>query len=1146
MKRALLFAVLLAACSDDAGTDPRDVAADVAAPDVTLDVPPLGQDIATPDVPAEDVGPPPTTTLGGPCESDAECEAGYCAETPAGRICTRACTGDCPPGMRCEVIVGGGFEQLCLPAFPRLCRPCVTNADCAPAGLTYGQRCVDFGEAGAFCGGECAGLECPVGFACELRADVNGEETEQCVSVTGQCTCSPDAVADAATTTCYRQTAAGRCDGSRTCTADGLTPCDAATPEAETCDGADQDCDGQTDEGLGEEPCTAESAAGSCAGTRACTDGSWVCSAPEPGPETCDGADNDCDGEADEEGAEGCTPRYADADHDDWGTGAPRCLCAPTGDYTATIGGDCQDEDGSVHPGATEACNGKDDNCAAGADEPGAEGCTTLRLDGDGDGYGALGIESCRCAATGSWADVPGGDCNDGAAAIHPGAPETCNGKDDDCDGAADAPGSDGCTPWLRDADGDGAGVAGDSMCLCAPSSPYTTMVAGDCDDAKAAVKPGQTEVCNGLDDDCDSAIDPPGAVGCTPWLRDEDADGYGVTGDSSCLCAPEPPYTAAVGGDCNDANAAVVPGQIEACNGLDEDCDGETDEAGAIGCTIWYADTDGDGVGSLASSVCACAAQAPYVAIAAGDCDDTDKEVLPGAQEVCNGKDDDCDVAVDEVGSMGCSALYEDGDGDGWGTAKSLCLCAPAGDYSAFQTGDCDDDDPQAAPDRPEQCNGADDDCDGDVDEADAVGCALWYADADGDGFGDLTTGACLCAPSDALTVSIAGDCDDGDPGRAPNQPELCDGVDDDCDVIVDEGCGMPVLGWPTAGADVRRSGQAALEQGPAAGNPKWDISLSAAIVGSAAILPDRTVYATTTSTLARVAPSGELDWEIPLPAPVTGMAGPTARLGGTVLVGATDTLVHVSPAGVVLWGSPVAGAPIEASPIVDAVGRIYVLSRGAAARYDAAGAEVWSTGIADTTSVGHPAITTNGAIVFATADGALHALDPDSGALVWTFASGAPTGTGALALGATGIAYFGTSQGVSAVTLTGGTFASWAVSPAPGGLGVFNTAYQCCIPSDQVMVSTAQATGLFKRSANLATSIYQKAPGSALLTATDYDGDTWVTSTGGSVVRLDVAGAQKWTWKPGAESIVTPPAVGAGVVVVGDSAGVLHGLGD
>jgi outer membrane protein assembly factor BamB len=94
--------------------------------------------------------------------------------------------------------------------------------------------------------------------------------------------------------------------------------------------------------------------------------------------------------------------------------------------------------------------------------------------------------------------------------------------------------------------------------------------------------------------------------------------------------------------------------------------------------------------------------------------------------------------------------------------------------------------------------------------------------------------------------------------------------------------------------------------------------------------------------------------------------------------------------------------------------------------------------------------------------------------------------------------------------------------------------------------MVSTPQATGLFKRSANLATSIYQKAPGSAWHVATDYDGDTWVTSTAGSLVALDVSGNQKWTYKPAGATITTPPAVGPGLVVVGDSAGVLHGLGD
>ena len=1162
MSRAwvLLAVVTCVACSDDggggaasdAGSGPVDAPSDLGLPggiDAAADT---GGTAAGADADggggAEVAGGGVTIGLGGPCAEDGDCDEGFCADTPAGHLCTQLCSGDCPPGLRCEVVTGdGGFQQLCLPAFPRLCRPCVSNADCAPAGLALGQRCVDLGAAGAFCGGDCAAVACPVGFACEERPDVTGEVTPQCVAVTGQCGCSPDAVADGASTLCWHEGEAGRCEGTRTCTADGLTACDAASPSHEECNGADDDCDGQVDEGLGAEPCAVTGEAGTCGGTRACVGGAWLCDAPAPAPEVCDGADDDCDGEADEEGAGGCTPRYEDVDGDGWGTGPSRCLCSPAGAFTATVGGDCADGDAAVHPGAAEACNGKDDDCAGGTDGEGAAGCVVLRKDADGDGYGVLGVEACLCAAAAPWADVPGGDCNDGAPGVHPGAPEVCNGKDDDCDGAADPAGAEGCTPWLRDADGDGAGVDGDVACLCAPAPPYAATAGGDCDDGKAAVKPGQLELCNGVDDDCDGVTDGPGSLGCTPWLRDEDGDGYGVSGESQCLCAAEAPWTAVVGGDCNDAAAGVVPGQLEACNGADDDCDGATDEAGAIGCAVYYADADGDGLGALADSACLCAPAVPYVAVDAGDCDDADAGVAPGVIEVCNGKDDDCDVAVDEVGAVGCQERFEDGDGDGWGTDASLCLCAAVGDYAAAQPGDCDDDDPQAAPDRPEQCDGADDDCDGQVDEADALGCALWYADGDGDGWGDPASGACLCAPSGANAVGLGGDCDDGDAGRAPDQPEECDGVDDDCDGAVDEGCGMPVLGWPTFGADVRRSGQAFLEQGPAGANPAWSVPLGGVVVGSPVILPDGAVYAATANLLTRVGAGGTLDWQLPVPAPIVGQAGPTARLGGTVLVGATEWLVHVAPDGEPLWAATVEGAPIEASPVVDAVGRIYVLARGAVTRFDVSGAKVWVALLPDgVTAVGHPAITTSGAILVATSTGGLRALDSETGALLWSHASGAASGTGALALGATGIAYYGTSAGVSAVTVTGAPFASWTGAPAPAALGVFNTAYLCCIPKDQVLVGTSAATGLYKRSADLASSVWQKAPGTAWPVATDYDGDIWVTSTDGMLVRLDVSGAQSWVYAPPGATVTTPPAVGAGLVVIGDSDGVLRALGD
>lgn len=182
-------------------------------------------------------------------------------------------------------------------------------------------------------------------------------------------------------------------------------------------------------------------------------------------------------------------------------------------------------------------------------------------------------------------------------------------------------------------------------------------------------------------------------------------------------------------GGDCDDTRADVSPSAPELpANGRDEDCDAAIDEA----VNPRGSDDDGDGANELD-----------------GDCDDADAAIFPGAEDVDDGVDNDCDGRRDE------GSLRTDDDGDGLSERE----------------GDCDDADRTVAPSLDETQDGQDNDCDGVVDEG-----AL-TVDDDLDGFVEL--------PADGSAV----DCDDGDPWVYVGAFEFCDGYDNDCDGVADEG---------------------------------------------------------------------------------------------------------------------------------------------------------------------------------------------------------------------------------------------------------------------------------------------------------------------------------------------------------------------
>jgi hypothetical protein len=363
----------------------------------------------------------------------------------------------------------------------------------------------------------------------------------------------------------------GACErsGVTVCTGDGSgATCNAVAgaPSAETCNGLDDNCNGTTDEGLAAPLCALQN--GVCAGSRKRCGGAsgWLdCTASEYGASyqavetSCDGLDNNCNGSADEPFGVGASCTV--------GTGA--CLRSGTNVCLASgAGATC-----SATPGgpSTELCNGVDDDCNGTTDEGFSVGqpCT-------------VGIGACvRTGSTRCKADGTGVECS-----AVPGTPsaELCNGIDDNCNGTTDEGPPSDCTVYYADVDKDGYGAFGSAQCLCSASGDHNVTVSGDCNDANASIHTGATEVCNGVDDDCDGQTDEQNAVGCTTYYYDLDGDTYGVTANSRCLCAASAPYAATRGGDCDDARAATNPGALERCaNGLDDNCNGTTDESACV-----------------------------------------------------------------------------------------------------------------------------------------------------------------------------------------------------------------------------------------------------------------------------------------------------------------------------------------------------------------------------------------------------------------------------------------------------------------------------------------------------------------------------------------------------------------------------------